>query len=386
MVLQKIRARLRSPTVMSAPLRGLLVILAALVIDRLGRHILLPGLRPGLFVELSGGPAAALERLSIFSLGVTPIFSALLLCEVARLGSGSLSRWQHASRANARAFNVFVTLGALLITAMQGHGYARALENMPMLADEPGWVFRTEIIASFVAATAVLAWIGDIVSRGALVSGFWLLFVAPALAQVPWTLADSFALFWEGGIALQDLVIAWAFPVLAVLALVVAGQAGDRQQRPGGRRRRADFRLPAILDVWPPFLASATSGLIAGAIALALRDASWLALDAPLSFGQPLHVVLVATLIGVFTALRAPGLKTFAPVPAAPRQVWLTALAQIGICAASEILAVKLGLPFVANGPVLIAIVALALGLLSSWRWQTDLPVGPQRSAPPERP
>ena len=359
-----------------APGRSFLTLLAVLAVYRLGCYIPLPGLLPGLSSDMVGSQSGASERLSVFALGVVPIFSAMMLCEVAKLGFASLRRWQSASRANARALNFSVTIVALTISGLQATGIAIALEHMPVLVDDPAWLFRIQIVATLVAATALLAWLGDRVSRLGVISGFWLLFAAPSLAHAPGAVAIWIEMLREGAVSLGSLAIASAFPVLSIFLLVICGTVAGGKKPPVGTESAAFFRRPLMLDVWSPYLAYLTSGLVLGAIAYFAGDPSWTTQDSLLAYGRPPHIILIAMVIGLFTALRAGASGLGSAEHAASRHLWLPALAEIGICGTSEFLTLHLGVPFVTGGPVLIVISALALGILRSFAIQPDVPAG----------
>ena len=85
-----------------------------------------------------------------------------------------------------------------------------------------------------------------------------------------------------------------------------------------------------------------------------------------LTIGAPLHILLTAVLIGLFTLLRASARARGADGFDGP--VWQTAAAQIVICCCGEFLAPALGLPFAIDGAWLIIIVATALSVLHSAR------------------
>ena len=349
--------------------------MAALVTVRLGRCIPLPGLRPEQVAHLVGGNPAALARVSIFCLGMMPIIWAMLLCEMAKLGSGTLRRWLKASNGNAQTFNAFMILGALVIASVQASSLAVVLEYSNMLTSEPAWLSRAQIVASVVAATALLAWMGEALALGGLAGGFWLLYVIPWLAEAPLAMkiyyVQSSAL---GRDPLRNLGIAAAFLVLAIIVLVVVCMAGYSQRDSSRTLLRRTFSNPLVFDVWPPLLATATVALMAWAIAFCLHDNEWGTNNAPLAYGQPLHVALIALLIAAFTALRASGQRAETGCPATRLQVCLTALAQIALCGSSEILVMAFDVPIAADGPELIIIFACALGFLSSLRAVPHLP------------
>src|SRR5262245_36511937 len=121
----------------------LAVILGALVVYRLGTRLPLPGIDPWVLADLyRGGGLLAVERISVFSLGVTPIISMLLLVEMIRLASSHFNNWAGATPANAQRLDHYVLIGSLLVAAVQGYGIASTLEDMRNVVGEPGPQFR----------------------------------------------------------------------------------------------------------------------------------------------------------------------------------------------------------------------------------------------------
>lgn len=165
----------------------LAVTLGALAVYSLGTHIPLAGIDQTGLKEIARGSVSvlAVERISIFALGVTPLISALLLVEVARLASERFNDWVDAAPRNARRVNSYVLIGALLIAAMQGNGIANALEAVGNFIAEPGPQFRLNVVVASVASTALLAWLATMISRNGLGSGIWVLLLVPHLASLP---------------------------------------------------------------------------------------------------------------------------------------------------------------------------------------------------------
>ena len=148
--------------------------LAALAIYRLGLIVPVPGLdvsaMPGLTPPFDTLSRTALARVSIFDLGLGPIFSIMIAAEVLKLAAPALSPWLAKSEANRHAFNRYVLLAGLVLAAFQAYGVAIALEEVKAygnvrLVPEPGVEFQVAFILSVVAGTAFLAWLGDQITR-----------------------------------------------------------------------------------------------------------------------------------------------------------------------------------------------------------------------------
>src|SRR5262245_53398824 len=56
--------------------------------------------------------------------------------------------------------------------ALQGYGVATELERAKNVVDEPGHQFQVNVVATFVAGTALLIWLAALISRHGVGSGF----------------------------------------------------------------------------------------------------------------------------------------------------------------------------------------------------------------------
>jgi hypothetical protein len=332
--------------------RRALVTLGALCLYRLGCQIPLPSLNFDVLTHAPRPFGAALGHLSIFAVGVTPIFSALFLVEIARLGFPGLGRRDAGDEEGTPGLRRTVQILALIIAAFQGYGVARGIEGVEDFVETPGATFEATVAATFVAATALLGWLGDRITARGVGPGFWILLAAPVVARLPSAAITIWELERVGATDSSTLPIVLVFIVAASAAIVVLAKAHAPDGASGD----------ASIDVWPPLLAQAVPALIIGPAAAILHVSS----GPLLIIGAPLHILLVAVLIGLFTLLRASARARSAA--GVDRPVWQTAAAQIAICSGGEVLARVLELPFTIDGAWLIVIVTTALSAMSAAR------------------
>jgi preprotein translocase subunit SecY len=322
--------------------RRSLVTIGVLCLYCVGWQIPLAGINSEALGRALSALGPALPRLSIFMLGVLPIFSALIVAEVAKLAFPALGRWTRLNRA--------IQIVALTLAAFQALGIANALETISGLVDEPGWAFRVEIVATLVAATALLGWLGDRITRQGVGDGFWLLLIAPILTRLPHSGAVAFEYVRLGLISPSVIWVVVGYCLLASILIVPLaltrwvpagasiGAAND------GSRASVSF-----MDVWTPLLAQYVGFLLIFALALVAGPSIYMT---GFAVGAPFHLLITAALIVGFALLRAQSRGGMSQ-PAV-----LAMLAQIAICCIGELLAGYLGLPFVIDGPWLIVVVA----------------------------
>jgi preprotein translocase subunit SecY len=344
-----------SPLARSHWPRRLLVTLGALALYRLGLQIPLPGLSAEILGQLGAYGGDAMQRFSIFALGVRPVFAILFLFEIASMAFPSLRAPETRSPGNGKGFERGVALGAAVLAGLQGAGVAIALEHQPGLADAPGFAFVAEIVVTLLGATAILIWLSRLIDAYGLGDGFWLLLAAPIIADLFADTSGLMELARGGEISNGVLFADLAFPAIAAAAIVCARLArapAPPHESAGGRED-----LPAIL--WPPILAYYFGGallpLFAFAASTRLNSAwGWL-----LNFGGPLRLLAIARMILAFTAMRRGG-----AAHEDGRAIWMMALAQIFACVGGEWLAVGTGLPFNLGGVSILIVVTRATNLL----------------------
>lgn len=326
---------------------SLLVTAAALAAFAIGAIVPVPGLDPSA-VGLRGAFGVSMARLSIFALGVTPLFSAMLLAEIAKSAIAPLDRYARGDEGRRRMEAVVFWL-ALVLTAIQAWGVALAYEGIDGLVASPGGMFRLLVVATFVAATALLHWLAGFISRQGVGEGFWLLFLAPSFAAAPGNVSAVRVMWRDGSLSEGALPSAALFAVLAIAALLYASREKDRAlARPV---------QTAIADVWPPIIGAYAGGVILVFLAL------FLGADPVSRTDGPHHLALIAMMTLLVTALQ--NRET-------PRGVWALAFAQIFACAGGAFVNKRLGLPFAIDGVWLVIVVAGARSLLARWASRKD--------------
>jgi preprotein translocase subunit SecY len=354
----------RTPVSMLEFTTRLAITLGALAIYRLGTHLPLAGIDQAALANLyrGSGSALAIERISVFSLGVTPIISTLLLVEVARLASSRFNDWAGATPANARRVDHYVLIGSLLLAAMQGYGIATGLEEARHLVEEPGPQFRLMVVTTLVAATALLAWLAALISRQGVGSGVWILLLSPYLAGLPSFAVGVMEAVRSGVLSQADIVAALACVLIAVATLAALARALAESGMPLDRTL-----------IWPLFIATIPASVLvitpwlfpAGPI----RDTG----AALLNPGAPLYLAALAVFVIVIS------LEQWGRVEARPAAVAetssppdeavgaslsvLTALTLAAVTVVPELLRTRFSMPMLIDGRLTTVTVAIAVAM-----------------------
>ncbi|WP_396270418.1 preprotein translocase subunit SecY [Ideonella sp.] len=305
--------------------RRLVFLLLALVVYRLGAHIPVPGINPTQLQELFSGQqggilnlfnmfsGGALERFTVFALGIMPYISASIIMQLMGHVLPALEALKKEGEAGRRKITQYTRYGTLVLAIFQSLGIALALEGSAGLVITPGFGFRMTAVVSLVAGTMFLMWLGEQITERGLGNGISILIFAGIAAGLPGAIGGLFELVRTGAmsIAASLFIITLAVGVTFAVVFVERGQrkilvnyakrqVGNKVY--GGQSSHLPLKLN-MSGVIPPIFASSIILLPATVVGwFATGDGMrWLKdISAALSPGQPIYVLLYAAMIVFF--------------------------------------------------------------------------------------
>jgi preprotein translocase subunit SecY len=303
----------------------LLFLLGALVVYRIGTFIPVPGINPvalaqffqeqqgtilNMFNMFSGG---ALERLSIFALGVMPYISASIIIQMMAVVVPQLAAIKKEGESGRRKLTQYTRYGTVLLALIQGASAAIAFQNQGVVIN-PGPLFVFVATTTLIAGTMFLMWLGEQITERGLGNGISMIILAGIVAGLPSAIGGTLELVRTGQIHAALALTLFAM-VIAVTAFVVFVERGQRRiqvnyaKRQQGRRLFAgqSTHLPFKINmsgVIPPIFASSLllfPATIASWSGSSGESLSWLqSISAAMTPGQPAHMVLYGGLIIFF--------------------------------------------------------------------------------------
>jgi len=302
----------------------ILFVLGALLVFRIGAHVPVPGIDPvrlaeffaqqgntifGLFNMFSGG---ALQRFTVFALGIMPYISASIIIQLLTMVSPTLETLKKEGAAGRRKLNQYTRYGTLILATVQAIGFAKYL-GAQQIGIYSGFIFYFIVVLTLVSGTMFLVWLGEQMTERGVGNGISLLIFAGIAAGLPAAFAKTFEQVREGQLSPIMLIVLAAMIVL-VISFVVFMERGQRRitvnyaKRQEGRKMYAaqTSHLPLKINmagVIPPIFASsiilfpATVGQFFGQTP---GLSFFSTLGTMLSPGQPLYVVLFAIAIVFF--------------------------------------------------------------------------------------
>lgn len=201
--------------------------LLVLAVYRIGVHIPTPGVDGaalaqvfanmkgtifGWFNMFSGG---ALEKFSIFALGVMPYISSSIIFQLLTVVWPYLHELQKEGEQGRKKITQYTRYGTVLLCFVQGYSIATGLEsytNPPVVLD-PGLSFRLLTTVTLTGGTIFLMWLGEQISERGIGNGISLLIFAGIAASIPGGIGTTLSLFRSGEMP--------AFRLLLVIAVIL---------------------------------------------------------------------------------------------------------------------------------------------------------------------
>ncbi len=208
--------------------------LALLIVYRIGVHVPTPGIDGvalasffakmegtifGIFNMFSGG---ALERLSVFALGIMPYISASIILQLLTVAVPHLERLKKEGEHGRKKITQYTRYGTVVLSIIQGLGISVGLESMTSpggapVVIHPGWAFRLITVITLTAGTSFIMWLGEQITERGIGNGISLIIFAGIVASIPSAIGNSLRLLSTGEMGIFAIII------LAVLMVLVVG-------------------------------------------------------------------------------------------------------------------------------------------------------------------
>lgn len=250
---------------------------ALLFVYRVGVHVPTPGIDSaaladifsankegilGMFNMFTGG---ALERLSVFALGIMPYISASIILQLLTVAVPHLERLSKEGEQGRKKITQYTRYGTVGLSIIQGLGISVGLESMQAVIS-PGWAFRFMTVITLTSGTAFIMWLGEQITERGIGNGISLIIFAGIVARMPTATANTFRMISSGDMNLF-LAIILIVLMVAVVAVIIFAEQGQRRipvqyaKRVVGRKMYGgqNTHLPLKINtagVIPPIFAS----------------------------------------------------------------------------------------------------------------------------------
>ena len=232
----------RSPSQMAETLSGLgrltelrqrlLFVFVALIIYRIGTFIPVPGVNPQALLQFMNSQqgtivdvfnlftGGALERFSLFALGVMPYISASIIMQLMSSAVPQLQQLKKEGSSGRQKITQYTRNFTVILAAIQAGGVAFALQGQQSVVLAPGFGFLFTAIVSLTAGTIFLMWLGEQITERGVGNGISLIIFAGIVAGLPRAVAGTLELVNTGQLSIPATLIILVL-VLAVIYFIV---------------------------------------------------------------------------------------------------------------------------------------------------------------------
>jgi preprotein translocase subunit SecY len=272
-----------------------------LAVYRIGVHVPTPGIdgtalksffdsmQGTIFGVVNMFTGGALERLSVFALGIMPYISASIILQLLTVVIPHLEELKKEGAQGQKKITQYTRYGTVLLSIIQGLGIAVGLESMQSptgaaVVFVPGWGFRMMTVITLTAGTAFIMWLGEQITERGIGNGISLIIFAGIVARMPGAIGNTFRLLFQEEMGIFTLIILMVL-MIGVIGFIIYVEQGQRRipvqyaKRVVGRRMYGgqSTHLPLKINtsgVIPPIFAS--SILMFPATIAQFTQVSWL--------------------------------------------------------------------------------------------------------------
>ena len=395
----------------------LLFLIGGLIVYRIGTYIPVPGIDPervagffrdnadtifGVVNMFSGG---ALQRLSIFTMGVMPYISASIIVQMMAMVVPQWMEYRKEGESGRRKLTEITRYGTLGLALFQSFVTASGLQAQGMVV-APGWQFMFVATITMTTGAMFLMWLGEQITERGVGNGISMIILGGIVAGIPGAIGQTINQINSGEMS-GLIAIALIVMVLGVTSFCVFVERAQRRipvdyaKKQVGRRmmQGQTTHLPFKLNmsgVIPPIFASsllmfpATIAGFAGQNNETWWGSALRTFSATFGYGQPAHIVMYAVLIiffcffytalvfnaretadnlkksGAFIRGIRPGQQTGEYIDKVLTRLTLWgALYVAAVCLLPELLMMRGGVPFVFGGTSLLIVVVVAMDFFS---------------------
>lgn len=216
----------------------IMFVLLAIIVYRIGTHIPVPGINPdqlaalfnqnqgtflGLFNMFSGG---AIERMSIFALGIMPYITASIIMQLLTATTPQLEQLKKEGESGRRKISQYTRYASLLFASIQAIAITTGL--LAQLAFEANFSFYFTAFVSLVTGAMFMMWLGEQMTERGVGNGISLLIFAGIVAALPSAVGQSLEQVAEGQIQPLALFVVCVIAAVVVAAVVFVERAQRR--------------------------------------------------------------------------------------------------------------------------------------------------------------
>jgi preprotein translocase subunit SecY len=218
----------------------LLFVFAALIVYRNGTFIPVPGVNPQALLQFMNSQqgtiidvfnlftGGALERFSLFALGVMPYISASIIMQLMSSTVPQLQQLKKEGSSGRQKITQYTRIFTVILAAFQAGSVAFALQSQTSIVFAPGYGFLFTAVVTLTAGTLFLMWLGEQITERGVGNGISLIIFAGIVAGLPRAIAGTLELVNTGQLTIPATLFILAL-VLGVVYFIVKVERGQRR-------------------------------------------------------------------------------------------------------------------------------------------------------------
>ncbi|MDD2463697.1 MAG: preprotein translocase subunit SecY [Desulfobulbus sp.] len=182
----------------------------------------------GMFNMFSGG---ALEKFSIFALGIMPYISASIIIQLLTVVIPQLEALSKEGESGRRKITQYTRYGTVVLSIIQGFFIASGLEGMTSpngvsVVIDPGLQFKLLTVITLTSGTAFIMWLGEQMTERGIGNGISLIIFSGIVARMPAAVGNTIELIKSGELSLifVPIIVAMMFLVVGFIIFVETSQ------------------------------------------------------------------------------------------------------------------------------------------------------------------
>lgn len=311
--------------------KRILFTLGILAVYRLGVHVPVPGIDANAMMEFfktqSGGifglfntfTGGALERFSVFALGIMPYISASIIFQLLQTAIPYLEQLKKEGEPGRKKINQYTRYATIVLALVQGYAMSSFLANATDPAGRslvsthsfgPLLSFKVVTIITLMSGTCFVMWLGEQITERGIGNGSSLIIFSGIAAGIPGGAMQLYELVQKGEIngLVALLLIAGMVAVIGIIVFLEVGQRripiqySQRAPTQGGMSQAQTSHLPLKINfsnVIPPIFASSLL-MFPATMSQFISDPTLQRLSQSLHPGQSIYNLLFVGLIVFF--------------------------------------------------------------------------------------
>ncbi len=195
--------------------RRIIITLILITVYRVGCYVPTPGINGAALAEFfariaktQGGTllgiinmfsGGAMERLTIFALGIMPYISSSIIFQLLTAVIPALEKLAKEGRAGHQKITQYTRCGTVVLSLIQSFFIALWLENPARfeglrIVMSPGWGFRILTVLTLTTGTIFIMWLGEQIQERGIGNGISLVITAGIISRIPTAMHQLFVL------------------------------------------------------------------------------------------------------------------------------------------------------------------------------------------------